>query len=184
MGRKGAGHNFQKNDTAQGHNINIKINRVQEDKSNSIKPWSSICKLNDTPRGARTVPNYCQKTQEWVVPQWLEWPSHSLAYEVTELGKTNHITSHGPHSWSVLLSKSEQIHLLPVAVSLAEFFCNETSRAWGLLGPKTGCHRFWPGSSHSRTQLSDKAQHRVPALRAWFPILGKRFQAQLLEMER
>ena len=28
----------------------------------------------------------------------------------------------GPHSWSVLLSESEQIHLLPIAVSLTEFF--------------------------------------------------------------
>ena len=28
----------------------------------------------------------------------------------------------GPHSWSVLLSESKQIHLLPIAVSLTEFF--------------------------------------------------------------
>ena len=33
--------------------------------SNSTKPWSSICKLNDTPRGARTVPRHCQKTEKW-----------------------------------------------------------------------------------------------------------------------
>jgi len=28
----------------------------------------------------------------------------------------------GPHSWNVLLSESEQIHLLPITVSLTEFF--------------------------------------------------------------
>ena len=28
----------------------------------------------------------------------------------------------GPHSWSVLLSESKQIYLLPIAVSLTEFF--------------------------------------------------------------
>ena len=28
----------------------------------------------------------------------------------------------GPQSWNVLLSESEQIHLLPITVSLTEFF--------------------------------------------------------------
>ena len=51
-------------------------------------------KLNDTP-SARTVPRHCQKTKEWVVPQLLEWSSHSLAYEITHLRKTNHSTFHG-----------------------------------------------------------------------------------------
>ena len=60
------------------------------DKSNSTKPWSPIHKLNNTPRGAMTVPRHCQKTEEWVVPQLLEWSSHSLAYEITQLTKTNH----------------------------------------------------------------------------------------------
>ena len=32
-----------------------------------------------------------------------------------------------PHPWSVLLSESEQIYLLPITVSLTELFCNETS---------------------------------------------------------
>ena len=144
----------------------IKIKWIKDDKSNSTKPWSSVCKLNDTPRGARTVPRHCQKTEEWVVPQLLEWPSHSLAYEITQPSKTNHTTFHGrhtllcdgPHSWSVLLSKSEQqIYLLPITVSLTEFiyfFCNETSRAWASLGPKTRHHGFWRASSPSWIWLS------------------------------
>ena len=96
-GGKGAGHNFWKNDIAQRHNINqLKSNGSRmTDKSNSTKPWSSVCKLNDTPRGARTVPRHCQKTEEWVFPQLLGWSPHSLAYEITQLEKTNHTTFHG-----------------------------------------------------------------------------------------
>ena len=57
------------------------------DKSNSAKPRSSICKLNDIPRGARIVPRRYQKTEEWAVPQLLEWSSHSLAYGFTQFRK-------------------------------------------------------------------------------------------------
>ena len=40
-----------------------------------------------------------------------------------------HIPSVIAHTlWTVLLSESEQLYLLPIAVSLTEFFCNETSR--------------------------------------------------------
>ena len=93
----GTGHSFWKNDIAQGYNINqLKSNGSTDDKSNSTKPWSLICKLNDTPRGGRTVPSHCQKTDEWVVPRWLGWPSHSLACEITQLKKTSHTTFHGP----------------------------------------------------------------------------------------
>ena len=52
----------------------------------------------------------------------------------------------------VLFSKSEQIHLLPIAVSLTEFFCNETSRAWASLHPKIRHHGFWLGSSPRREE--------------------------------
>ena len=163
-GAKGAVHNFWQNDIAQGHNINpLKSNGSKmADKSNSTKHWSSICKLNETPRSSMTVPKHCQKTKEWVVPQLLEWSSHSLAYEITQPIKTNH-TLHGhstcpllwPTLWSMLLSESEQIYLLPIAVSLTEFFCNETSRAWASLGPKTRHCGFWLGSSPSWIWLSD-----------------------------
>ena len=54
------------------------------DKSNSTKFWSSVCKLNNTPRGAMTRPRHYQKTEEWVIPQLLEWSSHSLAYEIAQ----------------------------------------------------------------------------------------------------
>ena len=99
------------------------------DKSNSTKPWSSICKLNDRPRGAMTVSRHYQKTKKWVVPQLLEWSSHSLTYEFTQLAKTNH-AFHGHHIhplwWHTLcglcFSESEQIYLLPTAVSLTDLF--------------------------------------------------------------
>ena len=70
-----------------------------------------------------------QNTKEWVVPQLLKWSSHSLAYEFTQLTKTNH-TFHGWHVsglwwhtlWTVLLSEFKQICLLPITVSFPEFF--------------------------------------------------------------
>ena len=51
------------------HNINwLKSSGSKmTDNSISAKPWSSICKPNDTPRGARTVPRRCQKSDEWVL---------------------------------------------------------------------------------------------------------------------
>ena len=69
--RKRARHNFWKNDIAQGHNIyRLKSNESKmADKSTLIRPWLSISKLNDTPRGAMTVSRHCQKTKEW------RWPS-------------------------------------------------------------------------------------------------------------
>ena len=99
-GGKGAGHIFWKNDIAQGHNINqLKSNGFRmTDKSNSTKPWSSVCKLNDTHRNAKRVPGHGEKTKEWVVPQLLEWSAHSLAYEITQLRKTNHTIFHGPNT--------------------------------------------------------------------------------------
>ena len=58
--------------------------------------------------------------------------------------------------WSVLLFKSEQIHLLPIAVSLSELFCNETSRTWVSLGPEARHRGFWPGSSPGREELKNR----------------------------
>ena len=121
--------------------------RWQTSQYNSAKPWSSICKLNGTPGGTMTVSRHYQKTKESVVPQLLEWSSHSLAYEITQLIKkpttphsmaTTLTLCDGPYSWSVLLSESKQIYLLPIAVSLTEFFCNETSRTWASLVLKPG----------------------------------------------
>ena len=54
----------------------------------------------------------------------------------------------------VLLSKSEQIHLLPIAVS-HWILGNETSRAWASWGPKIRHRGFWLGSSPSWIWLSD-----------------------------
>ena len=48
-----------------------------------------------THSGGRKVPRHCHKSEEWVVPQWLGWSSHSLAYKSTQLSKTSHTTFHG-----------------------------------------------------------------------------------------
>ena len=131
-GGKEAGHNFWKNDIVQGHSINqLESNGSKTtDKPTSTRLWSSISKLNDTLRGAMTVPRHYQKTKEWVVLQLLEWSSHSLAYEITQLTKTNHSTFHGhrthPLRWYTLcglcfslnLNKSTSYLLL----CLSEFF--------------------------------------------------------------
>ena len=50
---------------------------------------------------ARTVVRHRQKTEEYVVPQWLGWSSHSLAYEFTQLLKTSHATFHGHSTCSL-----------------------------------------------------------------------------------
>ena len=162
-GRKGAGHNFWQNGIAQGHNINqLKSNGSKmTDKSNSTKPWFSICKLNDTPRGARTVPRHCQKTEEWVVPQLLEWSSHSLAYDITQAAKTNHTTFHGhcthPLWWHMLCGlcfslnpdKSTSYLLLSLSLIFLQW-------AWASLGPKTRHHGFFLGWSPRRGELKDR----------------------------
>ena len=60
-----------------------------------------------------------------MVPQLLEWSSHSLAYEITQpdTSMATALSSVMAHTlWNVLLSESEQIHLLPIAVSLSECF--------------------------------------------------------------
>ena len=155
--REGEGHNFWKNDIAQGDNINwLKSNTSKmADKWVSVKPWSSICKLNDIPRGSMTVPRLYQKTKKWLVPQLLEWSSNSLSYEMTQPIKTNCTTFHGHHShllwwptlWSAFLPESEQIHFLPMAVSLLNSFNNEKTRNWDSLGPETRHHGFWLGLS-------------------------------------
>ena len=72
--RKGAVHNFWKNDIAWRHNINQLKSKGSKmaDKSTSARPWSLISKPNDTPRGAWTVSRHHQKPKKWVVTQFLE----------------------------------------------------------------------------------------------------------------
>ena len=73
-GKKWAGHNFWKEDIAQGHIINrLESNGSKmADKSIFLRPWSSISRLNDTPRGTMTFPRHYQKTKKWTVPHFLE----------------------------------------------------------------------------------------------------------------
>ena len=102
------------------------------DKSNSTKPWFSTCKLNDTHRGDRIVPGCYQKTKEWLVPQLLEWSSHSLAYEITQLSKTNHTTFPGhctlwwlmPCGVCFSLNLNKSTSYLSLCLSLNSF-CND-----------------------------------------------------------
>ena len=58
---------------------------------------------------------------------------------------------------SVLLSESEQSHLLPIAVSLTESLQRDI-RAWASLGPKARHHGFWPGSSPGSEEPKDRRQ--------------------------
>ena len=61
--------------TGLSHQGALNINRLESNGtkiSDKIRPWSSISKWNDTPRGATSVPRHCQKTKEWVVAQILE----------------------------------------------------------------------------------------------------------------
>ena len=189
--RKGGRHNFWKNNLAQGHNWNqLKSNGSKlADKSNSTKPWSSTCKLNNTPRGSMTIPRHHQKTKEWVVPQFLEWSSHSLAYEITKCTKTNH-TFHGHHihplQWHTHSASlwTKHIYLLPVAVSLNEFFLQwdiknlSFTRSWNqalwiLGGLKSGSDMTeWLSIAQTSSHMG------------LGPNLKKQFQMQLLEMGR
>ena len=90
----------------------------------------------------------------------------------------------GPYSWSVLLSESKQIYLLPIAVSLTEFFCNETSRTWASLVLKPGNMDF----DQAQVPFGHNwvAEHSTESLPCGFesPTLDKQFQIQLSEMER
>ena len=72
---RGKGTTFERMTELQGIHKQIKINGVQDDKSNSSKP-SPICKLNDTPRGGRTVPRHCQKRSGWFPKAWGDPPTH------------------------------------------------------------------------------------------------------------
>ena len=111
--------------------------------------------------------------EEWVVPQLLEWFSHSLAYEITQHAKTNHTTFHGlsthPLWWPIpcrmcfSLNPSKSTSYLCCVSHW--IFCNETSRAWTSLGPKTRHCRFWLGSSPGKEELKNgrKKQWEKPA---------------------
>ena len=61
--------------------------------------------------------------------------------------------------WSVLLCGSEQIHLLPITVSLTEFL-QWNLRAWASLGPEARHHGFWPDSSPGREELKDRRKEQ------------------------
>ena len=136
---------------------------IQEDKSNSSKPWSSIFKLNDTPRGGRTVSSHCQETEEWEVSQWLRWSSHSLAYEFTQITKTSHTIFRGRSTWPLQWPTPCRVCFSPnlnkstsyLSLCLQLNFCNEISRTWASLGPEARQHGFWPGSSPGRDELKD-----------------------------
>ena len=74
-GRKRAGHmSLWKSDITQGHTISqLESNGSKvADKSTWTRLWSSINKLNDTPRDTMIVPRHLQKTRKWAVAQFLE----------------------------------------------------------------------------------------------------------------
>ena len=137
-GLKQAGHNFWKTDIAQGHNINqlksngskMQTSQIQLKAFNLQAKWH-IWRQHD---GSKAL-----SKDQGVFPQMLEWSSHLSAYEITQPIKTNH-TFHGhctcpllwPTLWSVLLSESEQIYLLPITVSLTEFLRDTMRHQWDI----------------------------------------------------
>ena len=83
--------------------------------ADKTRPWSSINKLDDTPRGAMTDPRQCQKTKEWVVAQFLEISTSSPQIDgiiLPLIGIWNYpdyknYPRHMAHTlWSVLFSES------------------------------------------------------------------------------
>ena len=71
--KQGAGHNFWKNDIAQGHKINqLKWNGSKmADKSNSTKPWFSVCKLKTHPEAPGQFQDTIQRPRsEWFPNCW------------------------------------------------------------------------------------------------------------------
>ena len=135
-----------------------------------------ICKLNDTPRVARTVPRHCRKRGEWVVPQLLGWSFHSLAYEITQLLKTSHTTFHGP--CTLLYDGPHPVHcaslwiwtnspLIYYCLSL-NFFAmrNEKPEFHSVLKP--GTVGFGQAQVPVRYDWVTK-RSRVPAMRVWVP---------------
>ena len=150
---------------AQGHNISLF-------KSNGSKMTSPI-QLNLGPQSASymthpEVSGQFQNTKEWVVPQLLGWSSHSVAYEVTQLTKTNHITFHGhwthPLQWPTPCGMCFSLNLNKSTSYLCYvshwIFFNETSRIWASLGPEASHQGFWPGPSPRREELkSGRKKH-------------------------
>ena len=61
--------------------------------------------------------------------------------------------------WSVILSESKQVHLLPITVSLTEFL-QWNIRAWVSLGPEARCRGFCLGSSPKREELKDRKKRQ------------------------
>ena len=156
---------FERMHTAQGHNINWFESNVSKmaDKSTSTRPWSSICKLNETLRSSMTVPSHHQKTKKWAVANswkslplfqnsWNNLPTHQpmklpSPYTLT----TPHFEAaaltlcDGPPSvCGVCFSLNESTSYLSLCLSLDSFW-DETSRAWASWGPETNqvTHLSW-----------------------------------------
>ena len=66
--------------------------------------------------------------------------------------------------------RSQQIHLLPIAVSLTELL-QWDFRAWASLGPEARHHGFWPGSSPGREELKDRRKKQWGKTRWGIPFI-------------
>ena len=87
-----------------------------------------------------------EMTEEWVVPQLLEWSFYSLAYEIIQLAKNiphsmaaTLTLCNGPHPLCAMcFSLSKLTSYLFLCLSLNSF-CDKTSRTWASLRPETRC---------------------------------------------
>ena len=100
------------------------------------------------------------QTEQWVVPQWLGWSSHSLAYEFTQLAKPSQTTFQGPSScplqWPtpcrVCFSLNPNTSTSYLLLCLSLKFLQWDIKAWASLGPEARHPGFWLGSSPRRAE--------------------------------
>ena len=111
------------------------------------------------PEGSRTVPRYCQMTEEWVVPQLFEWPFYSLAYEITQLAKTN--IPWLPHSPSAMAHTLWSVS--PVQFSSVAQSCPTICNPMACRMPSLPVHHQLPEITQTRVHwVSDTIQPSHP----------------------
>ena len=157
-GRKVAGHNFWKNEIAQGHNINpLESNGSKmADKSTLTRPSPSISKLNAHPEVPWQFQGTIKRSKSGPISRNL-YPFPKIVGINLQLvslwnypAHKNYATFLSPQSrpLQVGFSLNKSISYLSLCLSLNSL-CDETSRTWASLYPETRYHGFWLGLSPS-----------------------------------
>ena len=157
-GGKAAGHNFWKNEIAQGHSINpLESNGSKmADKSTLTRPSPSISKLNAHPEIPWQFQGTIKRPKSGPISRNL-YPFPKIVGINLQLislwnypAHKNYATFLSPQSrpLQVGFSLNKSISYLSLCLSLNSL-CDETSRTWASLYPETRYHRFWLGLSPS-----------------------------------